>query len=251
MNDDIFIGGTIESDSPTLPPLPAQPLYWRSRLVGCLLLAVFLAGLGSSLYIGLGRVTDHPPVAVPSCGAPQPTFLRYDLDPQHSEARFDVDIQRLNPSRPDRITGATADLSGFVLVDPQNPQTVRLCQFRIGLATLTMSGALDGLTLPILLQTQDHPEAVFGFGQAAGLPANLREWRPFAFTLNGLMSLKGITASSHWEVRVVPEPDRLTGQAQGTILLSDYQLGPIKLDGVLESADDVSVTVQFVAMRQK
>jgi polyisoprenoid-binding protein YceI len=214
---------------------------------------LLIAGLALALaaLIAIERLQPDAPTPSTSCQAPAPDHRIYRLDTAQTTLRYDLDIQRLNPSQLDRLTGELNNLSGFVVVNPAAPQASRLCDLRLEFATLPSSASLGGLEPTVLLNLADYPDAQFGFGEWVGWPDALPQERPVELEVRGLLTVKGITQPSIWRVRLTIEPDQVTGQADSVLLLSDYELGPLKVEGVLESADDVALTLQFIARAEK
>lgn len=168
------------------------------------------------------------------------TTILYRIDPAASEARFSL----LDDGR--EVVGVTNEVAGDILVDLENPQNTTLGIMRVNLRTLqTDSRQRDqAIRADILLSAQD----AFEFGEFTptelnGLPAEVQIGEPFSFVIEGNLSLRGIQQAVTFDTTVtLVDQETLIGEAQATVLRSDYQL-----EGVVGASDEVQIVVELQA----
>lgn len=168
------------------------------------------------------------------------TTTLYRIDPAASEARFSL----LDDGRD--VVGVTNEVAGDILVDLENPQNTTLGIMRVNLRTLqTDSRQRDqAIRADILLSAQD----AFEFGEFTptelnGLPAEVQIGEPFSFVIEGNLSLRGIQQAVTFDTTVtLVDQETLIGEAQATVLRSDYQL-----EGVVGASDEVQIVVELQA----
>ncbi len=237
-------------DDLSLPDLKTRPLYGRT------LLAMLILGLGG-LALGLLLVdrllpSSDPDMRLPSsarCDDPQAGQVIYQLHPDESELRYEVDERLLALDEFNVVQGRTRSLTGAILIDHDDPANSRVCEVVVNMASFQSDNAQRDRILRLgYLDAVTHPEATFRAAQLQGFPAEPERGAPLRFEMTGPLTVKGITHDITWQVNAtLEEDDTLRGTAQTFILMSDYDLGPVRLAGFVESADDVSLRFEFVA----
>ncbi len=70
----------------------------------------------------------------------------------------------------------------------------------------------------------------------------------YSFDIIGDLTIKETTQTVTWAATVTLDGDKLTGTASTTILMSDYAVVPISIAGLVETADEMMLTFEFVAL---
>jgi polyisoprenoid-binding protein YceI len=80
-----------------------------------------------------------------------------------------------------------------------------------------------------------------------GLPESGEEGVDYPLTITGDLTIKEVTKEVTFEAVIRLEGDTLTGTATTTILMSDFGVGPISILGILNTEDEVVLTLDFIA----
>ena len=97
------------------------------------------------------------------------------------------------------------------------------------------------------LESAHFPEVTFNVTHIDGLPASYQEGEEISLQITGDLTIRDITKPVTFEALVKLEGDTLSGEATTTILMSDFGFGPISIAGILNTEDEVKVTLNFVA----
>jgi len=65
--------------------------------------------------------------------------------------------------------------------------------------------------------------------------------------IDGDLTVRDVTRPVQFAVKLVHSENAFTGEATTNILMSDFEVGPIDLAGILKTEDEVKVTFKFVA----
>lgn len=238
----------------SLPPLEAQPLRARATC-GALLLALSALALLmiAALLLSQNKTDKPPPVA--ACDLPHdPAYLVYSLNAERSEARYSIDERLFRPfARFNRAEGRSNALSGLILIDPSDPAQSRVCEILINAASFHSDNPVrDSVLRRTYLEVDTYPEISFKPAPPQGIPTNAAELLILRFSLSGELTIKDISQPITWEVTLAYNAslsDSLRGTAQSMIKLSDYGLGPIRIGGFVETADQLQLNLSFSAER--
>lgn len=235
----------------TLPALEARPLLARAILAALLMICTALAGLAFAIQVLL-RLTNPdttPPRAV-VCDQVTDGQLLYRLDPARSEARYQADERLLKTNTFGSPIGRTSAVDGYLVIDRENPAASRVCQMVVNISQLKSDSDERDRTLRLrFLESNRYPHVVFTPQEILDFPDDPRAGEPIAFRLRGDLTLKGITAPITWNVSLTFSEEEIVGTADTVMLMSTYGIGPIHIAGFVETSDDVSLTLDFVAVR--
>lgn len=179
--------------------------------------------------------------------------MRYRIDPPAS--RFTVRAFAGGPLSAvgHNPTFAVRDFRGEVVYDPDEPgaSSVRLI---VGAGSLTANGSLsekdrrevEGTTREQVLESGRFGEIVFHC-PASGVTAV----GPTQLTLNGELSLHGITRPETVSVRLYPAGETLRAQGDATLRQSDYGIRLVSVaGGMLKVKDEVKLAFDIMARRE-
>ena len=175
--------------------------------------------------------------------------LLFQLEPASSEARFIID--EVLGGNPNTVVGATDRVIGEIQIELAAPVQAVVGPIHVqvdGLAT--DSSFRDRAIRTFILQTSSFPEVVFSPTSIAGLPEAPVVGQPFSFTITGDLTIRDITRSAEFNVTLTPESkDRLTGTASATIDRADYQLTIPSVPNVADVSQQVTLELDFTAVR--
>ncbi|MCK6578729.1 MAG: YceI family protein [Anaerolineae bacterium] len=174
----------------------------------------------------------------------------FEIMQDESEVRFilDEDLRGIRTT----VTGRTNEVAGQVAVDFAAPANTELGAISINVRTLTTDNEFRNRALrgQILLSQQDEFEfASFAPTSVEGLPALVTMGEPFSFTINGDLTVKGITKPVTFNAMVMPESEtRISGTASALVQRADYELTIPSVPGVANVEEEVQLEIDFVAV---
>jgi polyisoprenoid-binding protein YceI len=80
-----------------------------------------------------------------------------------------------------------------------------------------------------------------------GLPDSYQEGQDLPLKITGDLTIREKTLPVTFDALVRLEGNQLTGQATTTILMSDFEFGPISIAGILKTEDEAKITLTIVA----
>ena len=191
-------------------------------------------------------------VQQPESGAPAAEPRTFVIDPAQSEARFIINEVLLGA--PTEVTGATNQVEGTIEIDPNAPASTVLSPIVINARELKTDRNLrDRAIRRFILQSADDKYQFITFTPTSieGLPANAAAGDTFAFTVNGDLTIRDITAPVTFDVSVTADSDtQISGLAQATIQRATYDLRIPSAPGVADVTEEVRLELAFVATAQ-
>jgi polyisoprenoid-binding protein YceI len=195
----------------------------------------------------LETVTDPPeaPVLNPS----SPSQKLYKLDASQSEASYSVQETILQTIEGRTVVGTTKGVSGEILFDSENAGNSQLGKITIDVEQLTSDSSLrDERIRKVFLESSTYPEAVFISEKLIGFPETLEPDQSYSFGIEGYLSAKTTTAKTTWDATISLQNDKLVGTASTTIYMSTFGVGPINIAGLLQTKDEMKLSIDFVAV---
>ncbi len=99
-----------------------------------------------------------------------------------------------------------------------------------------------------VLDVNRYPEIVY---EASGVSVNRIDASLFAATIDGSMSLHGVTRAERLPVRILSMGDMLRASGEFSLKQSDYQIKPVSVaGGGLKLKDELKFSFEMVARRQ-
>lgn len=144
--------------------------------------------------------------------------------------------------------GVTGEVNGEILVDRENPQNSTIGVMTVDVSQFTSdSPRRDNAIRERFLQSAQYPLVEFVPLEVQGLPESYEQGREITFQVSGDLTIRDVTNPVTFDVKMVGNGDTIAGEATTTILMSDFGFGPISIAGILNTEDEVRVTVDFVA----
>jgi polyisoprenoid-binding protein YceI len=143
------------------------------------------------------------------------------------------------------------DIGGQVTFDPARPDAASL-RFRVGAGSLALADSvsdrdrreIERVTSQEVLESGTYPEIVYQATRitVAGTAA------PLLATVDGVVTLHGVTRPQQVVVRVYPDSTMLRAQGEVALRQSDYRIDPVSVaGGMLKVKDEVKLTFDIVA----
>jgi polyisoprenoid-binding protein YceI len=240
----------------------------RNRLTLFILLALLLAACSSvapaveSAQPLAPAETQAPPAAEPAQpqpsdtpaameepAAPSPAGAQvYQIVPGESRLQYEVGEVFLEDNRFAVAIGVTPQVSGEITLDPAAPQSASLGVITADVSQFKSDSARrDGAIQNRFLESSSYPMVTFTATQIEGLPDTYSEGETLTLTVSGDVTIRDVTRAETFTVTVTLQGGALSGSAATTILMSNYGFGPISIGGILNTEDEVKLTLNFVA----
>ncbi|MGW8251874.1 MAG: YceI family protein [Anaerolineales bacterium] len=193
--------------------------------------------------------TSAPTAETVEIADPGVGLTAYEIVPGESQLQYEVGEVFINENNRFAVAvGVTPQVEGEILIDraaPQNSQigtiTADISQFK------SDSGRRDNAIRGRFLQSERYPTVTFIPTQIDGLPESYQEGQDIPLNITGDLTIREVTRPASFEAVVRLDGDQLTGQATTTILMSDYDFGPISVAGILKTEDEAKITLDLVA----
>jgi polyisoprenoid-binding protein YceI len=190
------------------------------------------------------------PTAVPATQpAAQSGQITYNIVPGESKVTYEVGETFLNQNnRFNLAVGITDQVTGSVIGDVNNPSAVTLGAFEVDISKFASdSSRRDGYIRDNGLESSKFPIAKFVPTSVESLPGSYSEGQDVTIKVTGDMTIKTTTQPVTWDVTTRLVNGVLTGKATTELLMSNFNVGPISILGVLNTEDKVKLTFDFVA----
>jgi len=190
------------------------------------------------------ETTTQPAANTPSSG-----IMTFAIVPSESKVTYEVAETFINQNnRFNLAVGVTNNVNGTIQANLQNPPASTLGEFTIDVSQFTSdSSRRDNAIRNNWLESARFPTAVFKPTSIAVLPGSYEEGKDYSFQVTGDLTVKETTRPVTFDVTAKLTGDTLSGKATTTILLSDFNVGPISILGVLKTEDQAKLTLEFVA----
>ncbi|TVR19366.1 MAG: YceI family protein [Anaerolineaceae bacterium] len=177
--------------------------------------------------------------------------LLYRIAQEQSEARFYID--EILAGEEITVVGTTNQVAGDVIVDFSNPASSQVGTIRINVRTLRTDNNFrdDAIRGRVLQSSRDEFEfAEFVPAEIIGLPESVAVGETIEFEIIGDLTLRDVTRTLTFNATVtVTDEQSLAGVASTTFPYRDFNLTVPQPPSVSFIADDVTIEIDFVALR--
>jgi polyisoprenoid-binding protein YceI len=184
----------------------------------------------------------------PTAEAPSGTFR---IIPESSKATFSI-FEMLRGA-PKTVIGATNNISGFFQADPTNLASTTLSAIKINArAFQTDDEKRDNTTRRAILKTENDANEFIIFTPKAmsGVPGAISPGEAFNFQVAGDLFISGVTRETTFTGRgAFTTENEFSGTASTTIKRGDFSLIVPSLPFLADVADEVPLTIEFVAKK--
>jgi polyisoprenoid-binding protein YceI len=144
--------------------------------------------------------------------------------------------------------GTTTTVNGEIRVDVNQPQNSSLGTFTADISEFQSDSARrDNALRGRFLESSRYPTVTFVPAEISGLPQAYNSGETIQFQVSGDLTIRDVTRPVTFDVTAQLQDGTLSGTAATTILMSDFEFGPISIAGMLGTEDEVRVTLNFVA----
>ena len=181
--------------------------------------------------------------------APQGDTITLTIVPEESSVSYEVAETFLNENnRLNVAIGKTSTINGEIFANPADPTQSKLGAFSVDISAFKSdSNRRDSTIRSRFLESAKYPIATFVPRSISGLPESYTPGQPYTFQVLGDLTVKQTTSAVTFDVTAQYDGDTLTGNAQTTILMSDFGVGPISIAGILNTENEVKINFDFVA----
>ena len=192
------------------------------------------------------EVSDDAPDAPPLKAASGETLYR--IDPNESSASYAVD-EKLGGKTRTTAMGTSSGIAGDFAINRQNPAKSRVGTIVLNIEQFTSDSTLrDNRIRHDYLQSHTYPLAKFETEKLTGLPGEIEEGKTYEFQIQGDLTVKEITKAATFDVVASIANDTLTGTASTQIKMSDYEIGPINVIGLVSTSNEVDLELDISAV---
>lgn len=181
-----------------------------------------------------------------AAAAPQGGAVIYQISQDESQVRFN--IYELLRGQPKDVIGASNQVAGQAAVDLTDLSTTQLGEILINARTLETDDSRRNQAIRNrILFTDQYEFVAFKPTQIIGLSGSAAPGQTFTFQVTGDLTIKDVTKPVTFDVTVAVEsPERLTGSAQTTIALADFNLVVPDLPFVANVGETMALEIDFV-----
>jgi polyisoprenoid-binding protein YceI len=197
-----------------------------------------------------------PTQSAPASAEPTPTaaadggnIVIFKIVPGESQASYEVGETFFNQNnRFNLAVGVTTAVAGEIEANLADPPASRIGTITIDVSQLKSdSTRRDNYLRNNALESARYPLVTFVPTAIEGLPTTYAEGQDYTFRVRGDLTVREITRPVTFDVTARLEGQTLRGTATTTIRMSDFDVGPIDLVGILRTEDEVKLTLKFVA----
>ncbi|MDE2806743.1 MAG: YceI family protein [Gemmatimonadota bacterium] len=221
----------------------------RSNLAALVAVALLMAGVVWFVVLPDGSGDRSSPVVVsaPELEAADESQRVFRIDPNRSTARYQAFEEFLDATVGSPV-GETSAIAGDILVEPGDPEASRSGTIVVNVESLASDSRMrDSRLRKAYLESAAHPEVEMRFGRLLDPPRSFEEGEEYNLRLEGDLTVKGIRAPTVWDVSFAFEGAHLRGSARTEVLMSTYGVGPISIAGLLNTRDEVVLSIDLVA----
>jgi len=144
--------------------------------------------------------------------------------------------------------GTTSSVSGVITVDTTTPKNSSIGKIAAEIFEFKSdSSKRDSVIRDRFLESRLYPTVTFVPAEISGLPESYTPGETIRFQVTGAATVHGTTLPLTFDVTARLDDGALKGQATTSFLMSEFGFGPISIAGILQTEDEVLVTLDFVA----
>jgi len=176
--------------------------------------------------------------------------LRFVLVEGSNEARYRVREQLARVNLPGDAIGATKTISGVIVTTKDGKIVKEQSKITIDISKLQSdSGQRDNFLRDNTLQTRRYPNVVFIPTEAQGLAWPLKDG-PIEFKLIGDMTVRDVTKSIPWDVKLTVTGNDAKGQATTSFKFAFFNIEPPRVPTVLSIEDNIKLEIDLTLKKQ-
>lgn len=195
------------------------------------------------------KVVTPPFNIIPTVSVREGSTVVFVIDPDESEISYEVGETFINQDNRFAVAiGRTTQIEGLINVDRENPYASTISPILVDISQLNSdNNRRDNALRDRFLLSSQYPIATFTPTDISGLPGNYSNGERVQLQVTGDLTVREVTRQVTFDVSVEIEGNDLQGDASTTILMSDFDVGPISIAGILNTEDEVILNFKFKA----
>ena len=196
--------------------------------------------------------TTVSPAATPAAGSATAATsgkVAYKIVSAESKASYEVTETLFSQNNKINVAiGVTQTINGEIDADLTTPANTTIGPITIDVSQFVSdSGQRDRMIQRNYLESSKYPTATFVTKTITGLPASYTDGASYSFQISGDLNVHNTTQPVTFQVTATLSGNTLSGSATAQVLMSQFGIGPISLLGILQTQDQVKLTLNFVA----
>lgn len=212
-------------------------------IIGVVAYAVWVYG-GNAAKTGATATATLAPTLTPAAG--QTVFT---LAQPATTATFST--HEVLFGSPKTVVGSTSQVTGQILIDPNDPAKSQVGKITVDLSTLKTDNDMRNNTLQgRILETGDPANQYATFSATAykGLPSSIAAGQTVTFQVTGNLTVHGVTKPETFTITLtVVSEKQVTGKATTTVRYEDFGMVIPNVPNVSDVSSDVTLTLAFTA----
>lgn len=192
-------------------------------------------------------------LAVPATltGQTAPLATRFEVAPAGNEARYRVREQLAGVDFPNDAIGVTHAVTGQIVLGADGRVQPAESRITIDLRPLKSDkDRRDGYVQRRLLETETYPNATLAITAIRGLPTPLPTGGQFTVTIEGQLTIKGVTRPTSWPAQVTATPTGFTGTTKTSFTFDQFEMTKPRVAVVLSVEDTIALEYDFTLVRK-
>jgi len=195
---------------------------------------------------------QNPSPQVPVTSATPATSANtvdFKLVPGESQVSYEVQETLFNQNNKIQTAiGVTKQVTGDIYGNKADPSQSKIGTITVDISQFASDRAMrDNFIRRNFLESSKYPLATFTPTDISGMPESYTDGQSYSFKVTGNLTVHNVTKPVTFDVTASLSGTTLSGTATTTVKMSDFGVGPITLAGMLQTQDDVKLTMKFVA----
>ncbi len=195
--------------------------------------------------LAMAFAPSFSPPAAPTVGG-----ARFVMTATGNLARYRVRERLVGKELDNDAVGQTTNITGSVVISDAGAVVAEDSKITVDLTTLVSdSQRRDRYVRTRILSTDSFPSASLAVTSVTGLQTPLPTAGNLSFQLQGILSLRGVSRPTVWNVTAVAGGNSFTGRATTKFTFRDFKLNQPKVPVVLSVADSITLEYNFSIQR--
>lgn len=178
--------------------------------------------------------------------------VTYTVVKEGNSANYRVREQLVGFDLPNDAVGSTENVTGSISFDETGKVVAGTSKIVVDLASLTSDQTRrDGYVRSRILETEKFPSVEFAVTGIRGLDATIPAMGTRELTLDGNLTLRGVTRPASWTANATFNGDIVSGNAATSFTFADFGLTQPRVRVVLSVADTIRLEYAFRLERAK
>ncbi len=173
----------------------------------------------------------------------------YTIVPGETQVTYEVQETLFNQNNKlNTAIGVTNQATGDIYGNKADPSQSKIGTITVDISQFKSDRTMrDNFIRRNFLESSKYPLATFVPTSIDGMPESYQEGQSYSFKVTGNLTAHNVTKPVTFDVTASLSGNTLSGTATTMIKMSDFGVGPITLAGMLQTQDDVKLTMKFVA----